>query len=112
MPFFEDPTIGIVQTPQHFFNKDPVQSNLSLKTVWPDEQRLFFDEMAASRDAWDVSFCCGSCSIARRSAVEEIGGFPHDSITEDLLTTLALLNRATRRATSTSACRWASRPRT
>lgn len=93
VPFFQDPTIGIVQTPQHFFNKDPVQSNLSLEKVWPDEQRLFFDEMAASRDAWDVSFCCGSCSIARRSAVAEIGGFPHDSITEDLLTTLALLNR-------------------
>jgi cellulose synthase (UDP-forming) len=93
VPFFQDPTIGIVQTPQHFFNKDPVQSNLSLEKVWPDEQRLFFDEMAASRDAWDVSFCCGSCSIARRSAIAEIGGFPHDSITEDLLTTLALLNK-------------------
>jgi cellulose synthase (UDP-forming) len=93
LPFFTDPTIGIVQTPQHFFNKDPVQSNLSLEKVWPDEQRLFFDEMATSRDAWDVSFCCGSCSIARRSAIDAIGGFPHDSITEDLLTTLAMLNR-------------------
>lgn len=93
LPFFTDPTIGIVQTPQHFFNKDPVQSNLSLEKVWPDEQRLFFDEMAASRDAWDVSFCCGSCSIARRSALDVIGGFPHDSITEDLLTTLAMLNK-------------------
>ncbi|MFG5117836.1 glycosyltransferase [Methylorubrum sp. POS3] len=93
LPFFTDPTIGIVQTPQHFFNKDPVQSNLSLEKVWPDEQRLFFDEMAASRDAWDVSFCCGSCSIARRAALDVIGGFPHDSITEDLLTTLAMLNR-------------------
>ncbi|GJE49924.1 Cellulose synthase catalytic subunit [UDP-forming] [Methylobacterium tardum] len=93
LPFFEDPTIGIVQTPQHFFNKDPVQSNLSLEKVWPDEQRLFFDEMATSRDAWDVSFCCGSCSIARRSAIDAIGGFPHDSITEDLLTTLAMLNK-------------------
>ncbi|MER2266271.1 glycosyltransferase family 2 protein [Methylobacterium oxalidis] len=93
LPFFADPSIGIVQTPQHFFNKDPVQSNLSLETVWPDEQRLFFDEMAASRDAWDVSFCCGSCSVARRSALDAIGGFPHDSITEDLLTTLAMLNK-------------------
>ncbi len=93
LPFFTDPTIGIVQTPQHFFNKDPVQSNLSLEKVWPDEQRLFFDEMAASRDAWDVSFCCGSCSIARRAALDVIGGFPHDSITEDLLTTLAMLNK-------------------
>ncbi len=93
LPFFTDPTIGIVQTPQHFFNKDPIQSNLSLEKVWPDEQRLFFDEMAASRDAWDVSFCCGSCSIARRAALDVIGGFPHDSITEDLLTTLAMLNK-------------------
>ncbi|ACA17892.1 Cellulose synthase (UDP-forming) [Methylobacterium sp. 4-46] len=93
VPFFADPTIGIVQTPQHFFNKDPVQSNLSLEKVWPDEQRLFFDEMATSRDAWDVSFCCGSCSITRRAAITTIGGFPYESITEDLLTTLALLNK-------------------
>jgi len=94
VPFFQEPTIGIVQTPQHFFNKDPVQMNLSIEHIWPDEQRLFFDEMAASRDAWDVSFCCGSCSITRRKAVEAIGGgFPYESITEDLLSTLAMLNK-------------------
>lgn len=93
VPMFLDSSIGIVQTPQHFFNKDPVQSNLSLEYTWPDEQRLFFDEIAPSRDAWDVSFCCGSCSILRRVALESIGGFPTDSITEDLLTTLAMLHK-------------------
>jgi len=93
VPFFIDPTIGIVQTPQHFFNKDPVQSNLGIERFWPDEQRLFFDEMAASRDAWDVSFCCGSSSIMRRRAIDAIGGIPTESITEDLLTTLAMLNK-------------------
>ncbi|KAA2236103.1 glycosyltransferase family 2 protein [Salinarimonas soli] len=93
LPFFSDPTIGIVQTPQHFFNADPVQANLGLEHLWPDEQRLFFDEMAPSRDAWDVSFCCGSCSINRRAALDEIGGFPTESITEDLLTTLSMLNK-------------------
>lgn len=82
-----------MQTPQHFFNKDPIQSNLSIERVWPDEQRLFFDEMAASRDAWDVSFCCGSCSIMRRQAIDAIGGIPTESVTEDLLTTLAMLNK-------------------
>lgn len=92
LPYFlQDPTVGIVQTPQNFFNKDPVQSNLNLHTEIPDEQRLFFDEMAPSRDAWGVAFCCGSCSIARRSAIDEAGGIPTDSITEDLLTTLSLL---------------------
>ncbi|RVH79008.1 glycosyltransferase family 2 protein, partial [Sinorhizobium medicae] len=75
------------------FNVDPIQSNLGLENLWPDEQRLFFDEIAPSRDGWDVSFCCGSCSIARRKAVDAIGGFPTESITEDLLTTLSMLNR-------------------
>ncbi|THK35551.1 glycosyltransferase [Ensifer sp. MPMI2T] len=93
LPFFSDETIGIVQTPQHFFNVDPVQSNLGLENIWPDEQRLFFDEIAPSRDGWDVSFCCGSCSIARRKAINAIGGFPTESITEDLLTTLSMLNK-------------------
>ncbi|GES46450.1 hypothetical protein RsS62_57020 [Rhizobium dioscoreae] len=93
LPFFSDESIGIVQTPQHFFNADPVQTNLGLENIWPDEQRLFFDEIAPSRDGWDVSFCCGSCSIARRKAIEEIGGFPTESITEDLLTTLSMLNK-------------------
>lgn len=91
--FFADSAIGIVQTPQHFFNKDPIQSNLWLETYWPDEQRLFFDEMAASRDAWNVSFCCGSCVVLRRKAIDAIGGIPTDSITEDLLTTLECMSQ-------------------
>lgn len=86
---FRDPGLGILQTPQHFFNRDPVQMNLLIANDWPDEQRLFFDEMAASRDAWNVSFCCGSCSIIRRQTLDDIGGIPTESITEDILTTLA-----------------------
>jgi len=89
--FTNDQSIGLVQTPQHFFNKDPVQSNLYLQKLFPDEQRLFFSEMAPARDAWNASFCCGSCSINRREAIEKVGGIPTASITEDLLTTLALL---------------------
>ena len=88
--FFADSEVGLVQTPQHFFNKDPVQMNLLITQDWPDEQRLFFDEMAASRDAWDAAFCCGSCSLMRRDALTAIGGVPTASITEDLLTTLAM----------------------
>lgn len=89
--FNED--IGIVQTPQHFYNKDPIQSNLYIDKVWPDEQRLFFDAMAPCRDGWNAAFCCGSCSIIRRKAIDEIGGIPTSSITEDLLTTLCLLTK-------------------
>ncbi len=87
--FNED--IGLVQTPQHYFNRDPIQSNLYLDKILPDEQRLFFDTMAPCRDRWNAAFCCGSCSIIRRRAIEAIGGIPTASITEDLLTTLCCL---------------------
>ena len=85
-----EPDIGIVQTPQHFFNPDPVQSNLAISRVWPDEQRFFFDTVMASKDAWGVAFCCGTSSVIRFSALERIGGFPTDSVTEDYLLTLRL----------------------
>jgi cellulose synthase (UDP-forming) len=93
---FVDQSVGIVQTPQHFYNKDPIQTNLGLMQDYPDEQRLFFDQMAASRDAWDASFCCGSCSIMRRQALDVAGGIPTESITEDLLTTLVMLRHGYR----------------
>lgn len=89
--FFIDPKVAILQTPQHFFNRDYVQSNLHLYDTAPDDQRLFFDVMMPARDGWDAAFWCGSCSLTRRTAMRETGGVPTRSITEDLTTTLALL---------------------
>ncbi len=89
--FTHNDDIGLVQTPQHFYNRDPIQTNLYLDKLLPDEQRLFFDAMAPCRDRWNAAFCCGSCSIIRRTAIDKIGGIPTSSITEDLLTTLCLL---------------------
>lgn len=85
-----DADVGIVQTPQHFFNPDPVQSNLALTRVWPDEQRFFFDIVMASKDAWNAAFCCGTSSVIRFSALQSVGGFPTDSVTEDYLVSLRL----------------------
>jgi cellulose synthase (UDP-forming) len=90
LTLFRDPGVGIVQTPQHFINADPIQTNLSASRVWPDEQRYFFDVLMASKDAWGAAFCCGTSSILRFSALMKIGGFPTDSVTEDYLVTLRL----------------------
>jgi Glycosyl transferase family group 2 len=79
-----------VQTPQHFINPDPLQSNLAATRVWPDEQRYFFDVVMASKDAWGAAFCCGTSSVIRFSAVWSIGGLPTGSVTEDYLLTLRL----------------------
>jgi cellulose synthase (UDP-forming) len=90
MALFRDPEIGVVQTPQHFVNPDPIQLNLGMARFWPDEQRLFFDTILASRDAWGAAFCCGTSSIIRFAPLSGIGGFPTDSVTEDYLLTLRM----------------------
>jgi cellulose synthase (UDP-forming) len=85
-----DESVGIVQTPQHFINPDPIQENLAAADVWPDEQRYFFDVLMPSKDAWGAAFCCGTSSLIRYSALRRIGGVPTDSVTEDYLLTLTL----------------------
>jgi cellulose synthase (UDP-forming) len=87
---FHDHKVGLVQTPQHFFNPDPVQHNLGISTGYPDEQRFFFDHVEPARDAWGIAICCGTSSVVRTSAVMQIGGFPTESVTEDFLLSLRL----------------------
>lgn len=90
LALFHDPEVGLVQTPQHFFNADPIQHNLGISRSYPDEQRFFFDHMQPSRDGWDIAFCCGTSSVVRWTAVREIGGLSNESVTEDFLLTLCL----------------------
>lgn len=90
--FFEDPNVGIVQIPHEFFNFDPLQTNLAMRNSLPSDQKMFFREIMRGRDGWDCAFCCGSNSLTRRKAMDDIGGaMPTGSITEDMLLTLAFL---------------------
>lgn len=92
MGFFEDPKVGIVQAPHAFYNHDPMQTNLALRTTLPNDQRFFFESIMPSRDGWDAAFCCGSNSITRRAALRTVGdALPEGSITEDMLLTMVLL---------------------
>jgi len=92
MGFFDDPRIGIVQTPQHFYNADPIQHNLLAARAWADEQRFFFDTLMPAKDGWDCAFCCGTSSVSRRAALERVGGFPTETITEDIHLTYKLFD--------------------
>ncbi len=93
LPFFDNPRLAVLQTPQTFYNPDLAQQNLGLGSGISDEQALFFREIQPARDAWDSAFYCGSCAMLRVAAIRDIGGFPTESITEDLLTTLKLLGK-------------------
>ena len=70
MALFRDEAIGIVQTPQHFINPDPIQSNLAVSQTWPDEQRYFFDIVLPAKDAWKAAICCGTSSVIRFRAAD------------------------------------------
>lgn len=91
--FFEDPKIGIVQTPQVFYNKDHFQNSLRMQSVIADDQRFFFRHVMPCRDAWGVAFYVGSSAVLRRAAIETIGGIVDDMATEDQATSVALLTK-------------------
>ncbi|POF30464.1 glycosyltransferase [Roseibium marinum] len=93
---FDDDSVGLVQTPQFYYNSDPIQHNLLASGSWVDDQRIFFDVMQPSKDAWGAAFCVGTSFVARRAAIEEIGGMPKESVTEDLHTTYRLLLKGVR----------------
>jgi cellulose synthase (UDP-forming) len=90
LPLFEESDVGIVQTPQHFFNPDPIQSNLLCTSAWPDEQRFFFNYLLESKDAWGAAFCCGTSAVFRVEALLQCEGMPTATVTEDMLTTFRM----------------------
>lgn len=93
LPYFDDPRLAILQTPQTFYNTDLAQQNLGLGGGMADEQALFFREIQPARDAWNAAFFCGSCAMVRIAALRDVGGFAKESITEDLLTSLRMLGK-------------------
>jgi cellulose synthase (UDP-forming) len=93
---FTVPDVGIVQTPQHFFNADPIQTNLLCASVWPDEQRFFFDIVMPAKDAWGAAFCCGTSAVFRVEALLATEGMATETVTEDMLTTFKMEERGYR----------------
>ena len=87
----ENPRWGILQTPQTFYNFDPMRNNLQLQRSLPDDTAMFFTVMEPCRDAWGCAFYVGSSALIRREAVEEIGGIVMGYDTEDQITSIAML---------------------
>jgi cellulose synthase (UDP-forming) len=94
--FFEDPRVALVQTAQHFFNPDPFERNLNLQGRIAPEQTFFYHVIQPGNDFWNAAFFCGSCAVLRRSAIESIGGFKVQTVTEDAHTALELHARGWR----------------
>jgi cellulose synthase (UDP-forming) len=88
--FLRDPKLSLVQTPHHFYSPDPFERNLRAGTTVPNEGQLFYGLIQDGNDLWNAAFFCGSCAVIRRGAVESIGGFATQTVTEDAHTALRL----------------------
>lgn len=92
VPYFliPDCPVGLIQTPQSFYNQDLFQFNLYSEKDIPNEQDFFSREINVMRNASNSSAYTGSNTVILRKAMEEIGGFPYGTVTEDFETSLRL----------------------
>ncbi|MBE9093548.1 glycosyltransferase family 2 protein [Tychonema sp. LEGE 07203] len=88
--FFQNSEIALVQTPQSFYNHDPIARNLGLENVLAPEEEVFYRQIEIIKDSADSVICCGTSFVVRRSALQAVGGFVTDSVCEDYFTGIRL----------------------
>ena len=76
--------IGLVQTPQFFYNVNPDED------VWDHLNVSFFHRIEPSLDRWSAVNCCGTNFVVRADALKDVGYFPVGCLTEDTLLSLRL----------------------
>ncbi|MFN3309449.1 MAG: glycosyltransferase family 2 protein [Anaerolineales bacterium] len=86
--YFEDQKLAFVQLPQEFYNVDSIQHDQKFPT-W-HEQSLFFRVIQPGKNHSNSAFWCGSPSVLRRKALEDVGGVATETITEDIHTSVRL----------------------
>jgi cellulose synthase (UDP-forming) len=87
--FEDDERLAFVQTPQYYANGyEPGVPG----AAW-HQQTLFFGAIARGKDGLGATFCCGTNVVFRRAALDDAGGFPTRSITEDFELSITLHSR-------------------
>jgi cellulose synthase (UDP-forming) len=88
--FFQDEQIALVQTPQSFYNFDPIARNLGLENILTPEEEVFYRQIQPLRNSAGSVICAGTSFVVRRSALKSVGGFVTDSLSEDYFTGIRL----------------------
>jgi cellulose synthase (UDP-forming) len=92
LPYFNDPGLAVVQTPQDFYNEDsfehvPRRGRQRRQPAYT-EQSLFYRVIQPGKNRWGAAFWCGTPAVLRTEALRDVGGVATDSVTEDLMTTI------------------------
>lgn len=91
--FISDEKVGFVQTPQSFYNPDLFQYYLYSEGRIPNEQDYFYRDVQISRNKSNSVIYGGTNTVISRAALEEIGGFYTNAITEDFATGLIIQSK-------------------
>lgn len=91
--YFLDEKVGFVQTPQVFYNPDPFQFNLRFNAKIPNEQDFFMLDIQAGRANFNAVLHVGTNAVFRRKALDDIGGIPTGTITEDMATGMLIQSK-------------------
>lgn len=85
--------VGFIQTPQCFYNPDLFQFYLHSEGSIPNEQDYFYRNIQTSRNKTNTVIYGGSNTVLSREALNEIGGFFTNSITEDFATGMLIQSK-------------------
>ena len=86
LPEDEKIPLGFIQTPQSFYDLDLFQFNLFSEGSIPNEQDYFYRSIQVAKTKSNSVIYGGSNTFISRKAIEAIGGFYTESITEDFAT--------------------------
>ncbi len=91
MQYFTSNDVAFVQSPQDHFNTDALQflNTEHEKKIWHD-QSVFYDLNLPAANTHNVASCVGTGVVYRRKAINDIGGIPCETLTEDTHTSLKL----------------------
>jgi cellulose synthase (UDP-forming) len=89
--YFTDEKVAFVQTPQNYYNVESFSFRFKFekREKW-NEGDMFYRLMMPARDYWNAAFFAGTSAVFRKRALDEIGGFATETITEDLHTSVRL----------------------
>lgn len=95
--YFDDPTVGFVQTPQEFYNTESMtfRKRRGSAVGW-HEQEMFYGGVQPAKNGSNSAFFTGTGAVLRRSAIDSIGGFAEGTATEDIHTSIRLHSRGWR----------------
>ena len=82
--------LGLLQTPQCFYDPDVFQHALYSERRAPNEQDFFYRTIEVAKTSTNSVIYGGSNTVLSRKALEDIGGFYTESITEDFATGLLI----------------------